>query len=317
MIDKWSHKVNFHLFCEGKNFGVGTGINKLNEHLKSYEYSFFLEGDWITLPESISGHNKNWLMDCLDLLETDDEVDQIQLRRFQHDVDDRQFGFGHWIKPSNIKKQTDKFLFLNGRGRRHRKQLISRLTNLLPESIWSNLDSTAGTVQLLDPKYEFEFYQNNTSVPQSGYVKYKLFNNDWGEIYLNPQPYLDTYFSLITETVFEYPYSFRTEKLWKPVAIGHPFIVASSYGYYRDLHKLGFRTFGHLIDESFDLVDNNQQRLEHIACVVEHLCKQDLSAFITAAEETCKYNQEHLAELRLQVRKEFPQRFIKFINERS
>ena len=115
MIDKWSHKVNFHLFCEGKNLGVGPGINKLNDHLKFYEYSLFLEGDWITLTESISGHNKNWLIDSLDLLEANNEIDQIQLRRFQHDVDDRQFGFGHWIKPSNIKKETDKFLFLNER----------------------------------------------------------------------------------------------------------------------------------------------------------------------------------------------------------
>jgi hypothetical protein len=115
MIDKWSHKVNFHLFCEGKNLGVGPGINKLNEHLKLYEYSFFLEGDWITLPETISGYDKNWLMDCLDLLETDNEVDQIQLRRFQHDIDDRQFGYGYWIRQSNIKKETDKFLFLNER----------------------------------------------------------------------------------------------------------------------------------------------------------------------------------------------------------
>jgi hypothetical protein len=210
-----------------------------------------------------------------------------------------------------------KFLFLNGRGRRHRRQLISRLTNLLPESIWSNLDSAAGPVQLLDPKYEFEFYQNNTSVAHSGYVKYELFNNDWGEIYLNPRTYLDTYFSLVTETVFDYPYSFRTEKIWKPIAIGHPFIVASNAGYYRDLHQLGFRTFGNLIDESFDSIDNNQQRLERIAQVVEDLCQQNLSSFITAAQETCKYNQQLLAELRPRVRQEFPQRFINFINERS
>jgi hypothetical protein len=115
MVDKWSHLVNFHLFCEGKNLGVGPGINKLNEYLKLYEYSLFLEGDWITLPESISGHDKNWLMNCLELLKTDNEVDQIQLRRFQHDVDDRQFGYGYWIKQPNIKKETDKFLFLNKR----------------------------------------------------------------------------------------------------------------------------------------------------------------------------------------------------------
>jgi hypothetical protein len=35
-------------------------------------------------------------------------------------------------------------------------------------------------------------------------IKGKLFNNEWGEIYLNANPYLDTYFSLITETVFDY-----------------------------------------------------------------------------------------------------------------
>jgi len=115
MIDKWGHKVNFHLFCEGKNLGVGPGINKLNEHLKLYEYSFFLEGDWITLPQSISGFDKTWLMDCLELLETNNEIDQIQLRRFLHDVDDRQFGYGYWIKQSNIKQETDKFFFLNER----------------------------------------------------------------------------------------------------------------------------------------------------------------------------------------------------------
>jgi hypothetical protein len=211
-----------------------------------------------------------------------------------------------------------KFLFLNGRGRRHRRQLIGRLAKLLPESIWTNLDSAAGPIQLLDPKYEFDFYQDNTQqLPQVGYVKYQLFNNDWGEIYLNPRMYLDTYFSLITETVFEYPWSFRTEKLWKPIAIGHPFIVASNSGYYKDLHKLGFRTFGHLIDESFDQIDNNQDRLERIAQVVEDLCQQDLAAFITAADETCKYNQQLLAELRPQVRQEFPQRFEQYINERS
>ena len=211
-----------------------------------------------------------------------------------------------------------KFLFLNGRGRRHRRQLISRLARLLDSALWTNLDSAAGPVKVLPTRYEFDFYQGRQSlVADTGYVKYDLFNNDWGEIYLNASAYLDTYFSLVTETVFEYPYSFRTEKIWKPIAIGQPFVVASNAGYYRDLHQLGFRTFGHLIDESFDSMDNNQDRLERIAQVVEDLCQQDLASFITAAEETCKYNQQLLAELRPRVRQEFPQRFVNFINERS
>ena len=207
------------------------------------------------------------------------------------------------------------FLFLNGRGRKHRQYLLANLD--LSQAIWTNLDSAAGPIKLLDKKYEFDFYQEQKDLPQDGFVKYKLFKDEWGEIYLKVDPYLDTYFSVVTETVFTYPYTFRTEKIWKPMAIGHPWIAVSNAGYYRDMHTLGFKTFGHLIDESFDTIDYNPARLERIALVIKDLCLQDLPSFITAAEETCKYNQEHLAELRVQVRKEFPQRFINFINERS
>lgn len=207
-----------------------------------------------------------------------------------------------------------KFLFLNGRGRTHRRQLLQRLQPVLDQAIWTNLDGAAGPVRTLGPEYEFDFYQANTTV-DAGYVKYELFNEQWGEIYLNAHPYNDTHFSLITETVFEYPYSFRTEKIAKPLAIGHPFVVASNAGFYRDLRNLGFRTFGDVVDESFDSVDDNQQRLERIALEVEWLCEQDLAKFSEACYNTCKYNQEHLAELSVQIRHEFPDRFLQFINE--
>ena len=228
----------------------------------------------------------------------------------------------------NVQAQTDyhaawsnqrpyKFLFLNGRGRPHRKALLARLNALLDQCIWTNLDSAAGTVQVLPTNYEFSFYQGRQSVADTGYVKYDLFNGDWGEIYLKSAPYQDTYFSLITETVFEYPYSFRTEKIAKPLMIGHPFIVASNQGFYRDLRDLGFRTFNNLIDESFDAIDDNDQRLERIALEVEWLCEQDLAKFADEAYNVCKYNQQHLAEIAPKIRREFPQRFEKFINERS
>lgn len=222
------------------------------------------------------------------------------------------------IEKYNQHWSTDRpynFLFLNGRGRKHRQYLLANLD--LSQAIWTNLDSAAGPIKLLDKKYEFDFYQETTDLPQDGFVKYKLFKDEWGEIYLKADPYLDTYFSVVTETVFTYPYTFRTEKIWKPIAIGHPWIAVSNAGYYRDMHNLGFKTFGHLIDESFDTIDHNPTRLERIELVIKDLCRQDLPSFITAAKETCKYNQEHLAELRVQVRKEFPQRFINFINERS
>jgi hypothetical protein len=211
-----------------------------------------------------------------------------------------------------------KFLFLNGRARAHRRHLFHRLDSVLDRAIWTNLDNTHGDpIRLLDPKYEFDFFKRNTAIQDAGFVKYKLFNNNWGEIYLNSKPYIDSYFSLVTETVVDYPYSFRTEKIWKPIAIGHPFIAVANCGYYKDLHQLGFKTFGHVIDESFDCIENSQERIESIAQVVEDLCHQDLASFIKECYNICKYNQQHLAELGPKVRAEFPNRFKQYTNERS
>ena len=150
----------------------------------------------------------------------------------------------------------------------------------------------------------------------SGFVKHELFDNKWGDVYVKANLYLDTYFSVVTETVFEYPYSFRTEKIWKPISIGHPWVAVANCGYYRDLHNLGFKTFGNLIDESFDSIDNNVDRLTRISQVIRDLCQQDLASFLNECYNVCKYNQQHLAELQPRVQKEFPDRFYQFINER-
>jgi hypothetical protein len=236
------------------------------------------------------------------------------------------------------KNKPYKFLFLNGRTRTHRKYLLEkfRLSGLLDQSLWTWLDRTVGhsldislyhegkdlvgqphELKFLPAKYEYATYRDrvDTTTSSANYVKYDLFDQQWGEIYLEAAPYIDTYFSLVTETVFDYPYSFRTEKIWKPVAMAHPWIAVANRGYYRDMHNLGFRTFGHLIDESFDQIEHGQDRIERIAQVVEDLCSQDLDQFLAAAKDVCKYNQQHLAEMRLQVRQEFPERFFQFIKQ--
>lgn len=233
-----------------------------------------------------------------------------------------------------------KFLFLNGRHRPHRKYLIKQFEqqSLLEHSLWTNLDDPvvrASGIQLfgpesvdlmqqplpikyLDPYYEVDYYQHRVNLETTArYVKHSLFDNTWGEIYLKAEPYIDTYFSVVTETVFDYPWSFRTEKIWKPVAMGHPFVAVSNAGYYRDFRKLGFRTFDHLIDESFDTIDNNLDRIQRVTQVVQDLCASDLADFIGQARAVCKYNQQHLAELVPQIRQEFPQRFFNFLTAHS
>jgi hypothetical protein len=233
-----------------------------------------------------------------------------------------------------------RFLFLNGRTRTHRKYLMERfrLSGLLDQSLWSWLDLTVGyskdmrlihngvdligqphEIKLLPEQYEYVAYRDRINDLESDkqFVKYELFNNEWGEIYIQPEAYIDTHFSVVTETVFDYPYSFRTEKIWKPVAMAHPWIAVANQGYYRDMHNLGFRSFEHLIDESFDQIPNSQDRIARIAQVVEDLCRQDLAQFLKECYTICKYNQQHLAHMRLNVRQEFPDRFFEFLKQHN
>ena len=140
-----------------------------------------------------------------------------------------------------------------------------------------------------------------------------MFDNTWGDVYIRAEPYIDTYFSLVSETVFDYPYSLRSEKIYKPMAMGHPFVAVANRGFYQDLHHAGFQTFGNLIDESFDSIDNNQDRLNRIAQVVQDLCESDLAEFLVASRAVTKYNQQHLAAEGIRIFQEFPDRFVNFI----
>jgi hypothetical protein len=228
------------------------------------------------------------------------------------------------------------FLFLNGRLRPHRKYLIDefRARGLLDRALWTNLSSqvelgftsqltnrlssTYEPVRLLLPKYEIErAVPQMDLVPESGFVKHLLFNNTWGDAIVNPYCYTDTWFSVVTETIFDYPHSFRTEKIWKPILMGHPFIVAANPGYYRDLRNAGFRTFHSLIDESFDQIDRPEDRIERIIQGVYRVCAFGADKFWMAAQDICKYNRERLTEYNREQRSQLPDNLKKYLDARS
>jgi len=234
-----------------------------------------------------------------------------------------------------------KFLFLNGRARPHRKYLFERLRlqGILDQSLWTMLDptgtgtsilnlrhqeqellSTPSPIKHLPQHYEVERYrsrQNLIPLDTNWYVKHAVFDNEWGEIYLQAEPYVDTYFSLVTETILEDPWSFRTEKIAKPLAMGHPWICATNAGFYKDIRDMGFRTFSGIIDEGFDSIHDPKRRMDRIVDVVTDLCRQDLDGFLAACEDTCKYNQLQLLEVARRENQLFPERFFQFIDQHA
>ena len=224
------------------------------------------------------------------------------------------------------------FLMLNGRLRSHRKYLIDllRQRHLLDQALWSNLQSEVDTmsnslmtrghedIRFLPPEYEIPLQnsQFDHSKQINGWIKPQLFEGlVWGDAIINPKAYIDTYFSLVTETIYQHSCTFATEKIWKPVIMCHPFVVAANRGFYRDLRNKGFRTFGHLIDESFDTIDDPADRAQKIVDVVADIC-QNPSNFLQEAKSTCEYNYQRLVEYNQQEKKRLVTALEAYLDER-
>lgn len=224
------------------------------------------------------------------------------------------------------------FLFLNGRLRPHRKQLINGLREqgLLDHALWTCLNSQVEMgftsvltpdqhepIRLLPPEYEIErAVPNLSAVPDQGFVKHQLFNNTWGDAIVNPRCYTDTWFSVVAETIYDYPYTFFTEKIWKPILMAHPFIVAANAGYLQDLRAAGFRTFNNYIDERYDQIDSPVDRINRIIDIIAWISKTGAAEFWDATRDICKYNQQRLVEFNREQRQQLPQNLEQYLNER-
>ena len=223
------------------------------------------------------------------------------------------------------------FLFLNGRLRPHRKWLIDGLRNnhLLDHALWTNLGSSVEMgftsklqpaqhepIRLLPELYEIPRAVPNLAKEYSGFAKHELFNNTWGDAIVNHRCYTDTWFSVVTETIYDYPHTFRTEKIWKPIIMAHPFVVAANRGYLRDLKNAGFRTFSDYIDESYDQIDCPSSRADAIIAVIRDISRRGAADFWDATRDICKYNQQHLVEHNRKERAELPYNLERYLNER-
>ena len=86
---------------------------------------------------------------------------------------------------------------------------------------------------------------------------------------------------------------FLTEKTWKPISCRKPFILAATPYALRDLRKLGYKTFDGIIDESYDTMENDQERMKAIGVEIErinNLSKEAYKEFLNKTKEIVEFN---------------------------
>lgn len=110
--------------------------------------------------------------------------------------------------------------------------------------------------------------------------------------------YKETAFSLVSETLFFNNIGrFLSEKIYKPIAYHHPFILVGQPFTLSLLREMGYKTFSPYIDESYDNETDNIKRLKMIVSEVKRLCElsnDELAEFIRDTRPITEHNFLHL-----------------------
>jgi hypothetical protein len=104
-----------------------------------------------------------------------------------------------------------------------------------------------------------------------------------------------TAISVVLETVFDARIHL-TEKTLRPLACGHPFILAAGPGSLALLKKYGFQTFSPYINETYDTVQDNDLRLQLIVDEMKRiqlLPDSERTELITKCNQIAEINKAH------------------------
>lgn len=106
----------------------------------------------------------------------------------------------------------------------------------------------------------------------------------------------DSLLYLVSETVATGRRLHLTEKIFKPICLRMPFVVAGTRGSLAYLRSYGFKTFSHLWDESYDDEVHDHQRLEKLAWTLKALDvlpAEEKQRLFNEAQEVCEHNYNH------------------------
>jgi len=229
-----------------------------------------------------------------------------------HDVITHQIT--HPLDTLQTKKYRKKYINFNRRWRLHRPLMITMLKdrNLLgkgyvsfgtsdfTQDTWPSRWSEMQRYYANDPEI-LKILDRNVDV-QSMRPLYldtnDLVTNQARQTNSTDAYYLDTYFSVVNETTYHTKpgydgVPFWSEKIFKCIAMKHPFVVATAPNSLQYLKQLGYKTFDGIIDESYDLEKDDGKRMIKIIDEVERLCnlgKKELANFLNEAKIVCEYN---------------------------
>jgi hypothetical protein len=118
----------------------------------------------------------------------------------------------------------------------------------------------------------------------------------WSSADFCMEDYANTKIEIVLETLFDDTKIQLTEKILRPIACGHPFMLASTPGSLQYLREYGFKTFSDVIDESYDTEQDPVTRLNLIVAAMKQIVQWTPAEQETnwaKIKEITQYNKKH------------------------
>jgi len=194
-----------------------------------------------------------------------------------------------WLKQLHVDWQKPcMFDCLLGRSRPHRDRLYEQIkkSKFMDKILYTYYNSndhlSKGIWDNKDYIFEKEIMFDDVGVTRYARLPVSVYNQ--------------SYYSIVSETMVFNDFNQYTEKVAKPLVAKRPFIVFCGQHYLKNLRKLGFKTFGNVIDESYDDIRYDYERWGLAWDQVEWLCEQDPEHIYNELHSVLVHNKKHFLE---------------------
>ena len=182
------------------------------------------------------------------------------------------------------------FLMMMNKQRPHRDLVLEQLAPQLTNALYSYVDRGIDISEL-------DSRQSHNDLHWYDYFNPAWYDRTAFSVVVESWMRSDAYFANPDEpepnAFIRLQPNYRTEvseKIFKPLAFQHPFIVYGSEGTLRYLQATGFETFDNLWDEAYDLITSDSARFDAVTAIVKSAVQKPLLDPLT--EQKLQHNRE-------------------------
>lgn len=213
-----------------------------------------------------------------------------------------------WDRPDLTRPHQHTFISYNNlvnSFRAHRIDLLSRLysRDLMSHGLVSF--NSPGAEEIENAISSNPWYTNDSmdifNQQKHNLLKSLTIDTDNVEGYLSATIDVDncrnSFVQVITETEFYKDKLHLTEKVFKPMVAGQPFLLLAGQGNLAYLKEYGFKTFGDFWDESYDSIADPGERVAAVVKIVERLANMsnaEQQSMKRDMQEVIDHNFDHL-----------------------